>query len=88
MAYQVLHVSPRCWQVVNKETGTIHAKCTTKTKAMAQMRLLYGVEKGTIKPRQTKKTMNPWIEHVKKVAKEQGLSYPKALKIASASYVR
>jgi hypothetical protein len=29
-----------CWQVKNKDTGKIHAKCTTKKKAEAQLRLL------------------------------------------------
>lgn len=29
-----------CWLVVNSNTGKIHAKCTTKQKAMAQIRLL------------------------------------------------
>lgn len=28
-----------CWQVKNKRTGTIHAKCSTKNKAEAQKRL-------------------------------------------------
>lgn len=40
----------KCWRVFNTETGTEHAKCTTKTKAEAQLRLLRGVEKGTFKP--------------------------------------
>lgn len=82
----------RCWQVINSDTGMVHAKCTTKTKAEAQMRLLYGIETGSLKPRKTKnldlkkRKMNPWIEHVKRVAKEKGITYPKALKIASATY--
>ena len=29
-----------CWKVFNKDTGEIHAKCTTKAKAEAQKRLL------------------------------------------------
>lgn len=40
----------RCWKVLNTETGEEHAKCTTKKKAEAQLRLLRGVEKGTFKP--------------------------------------
>jgi hypothetical protein len=36
--------------VVNTETGRVHAKHTTKEKAVAQMRLLYGIEHG-MKPR-------------------------------------
>lgn len=39
-----------CWRVFNTETGMEHAKCTTKAKAEAQLRLLRGVEKGTFKP--------------------------------------
>lgn len=30
--------------------------------------------------------MNPWIQHVKKVAEEKGISYTQALKVASATY--
>lgn len=40
----------KCWRVLNTETGEEHAKCTTKKKAEAQLRLLRGVEKGTFKP--------------------------------------
>ena len=50
MPFEVKKISPKCWEVVNSETGVIHSKCTTKTKAMAQMRLLYGVESGKWKP--------------------------------------
>lgn len=32
-----------CWQVKNAETGKIYAKCTTKSKAEAQLRLLHMV---------------------------------------------
>lgn len=39
-----------CWRVFNTETGTEHAKCTTKANAQKQLRLLRGVEKGTFKP--------------------------------------
>ena len=88
MPYLILHKSPRCWSVVNKETGRVHAKCTTETKAKAQMRLLDQIEKGTEKniSMDNKKKMNPWIQHVKKVAVEKGISYREALKIASKSY--
>ena len=37
---------------------------------------------GTQKPR----TGNPWIQHVKQVQKEKGLSYKEALKAAKLSY--
>lgn len=29
-----------CWKVFNKDTGEVHAKCTTKAKAEAQKRLI------------------------------------------------
>ncbi len=29
---------------------------------------------------------NPWIQHVKKVQKEKGISYKEALKLAKHSY--
>lgn len=40
----------KCFSVVNTETGKPASKCTTKTKADKQQRLLRGVEKGTFKP--------------------------------------
>ena len=36
--------------LINTETGKVHAKHTTKAKAVAQMRLLYGIEHG-MKPK-------------------------------------
>lgn len=33
-----------CWTVKNADTGDIKAKCTTKEKAEAQVRLLYSLE--------------------------------------------
>lgn len=72
-------VSPRCWEVVNTETGKLHSKCSTEAKAKAQLRLLRGVEAGW-------ETANPWIGHVKSVAREKGISYREALKVASSSY--
>ena len=50
MPYELKKISPKCWQVVNKDTGVVHSKCTTKAKAEAQMRLLYGVESGKWSP--------------------------------------
>lgn len=46
MPYSLEHTSPKCWSVVNTDTGKIHSKCSSKKKAQAQMRLLYGVESG------------------------------------------
>jgi len=34
-----------CWMVKNEETGVVKAKCTTKEKAEAQVRLLYSLER-------------------------------------------
>lgn len=36
----------KCFSVVNTETGKPASKCTTKTKAAKQQRLLYGLESG------------------------------------------
>lgn len=30
--------------------------------------------------------MSPWIEHIKKVAAQKGISYKEAMKIASKTY--
>lgn len=81
MPYELKQKTPKCWEVVNTETGKIHAKCATKKNAEAQLRLLRGVESGKWKP-----STNPWIVHVKSVAREKGISYREALKVASASY--
>lgn len=40
----------KCYEVVNEQTGMKHAKCTTKTKAAKQLRLLRGIESGKWKP--------------------------------------
>lgn len=42
------------YEVVNTETGRVHAKHTTKKKAEAQVRLLRGVEHG-MKPRRKRR---------------------------------
>lgn len=92
MVYEILHSSPRCWTVVNKQTGRVHSKCTTEEKAKSQMKLLYGIESGKLKPIEkknsgdNKRKMNPWISHVKKIAEQKGMSYREALKIASTTY--
>lgn len=39
------------WYVVTISTGKEHGKHTTKAKAEAQLRLLEGIEHGTIKPK-------------------------------------
>jgi len=46
MPYKVSKVrNKECYQVKNKLTGAVHAKCTTKAKAEAQVRLLDRIEK-------------------------------------------
>ena len=49
MPYQV-EKRGKCYRVVNTDTGAVHAKCTTKTNADRQIRLLRGVESGKWKP--------------------------------------
>lgn len=41
---------------------------------------------GGMKVKRKRKGANPWISHVKKVAKEKGIKYGEALKIASKTY--
>ena len=48
MPYDIVHFSPKCWGVVNVETGRVHSKCSTKKNAEAQIRLLRGVEHGMV----------------------------------------
>ena len=38
----------KCYQVINKITGQVHAKCATLANAKKQMRLLYAIENGYI----------------------------------------
>jgi hypothetical protein len=45
MPYEMKKVDGK-YKVVNKETGKVHAKATSKKKAQAQMRLLHGVDTG------------------------------------------
>ena len=35
-----------CYEVKNKETGQVHSKCTTRRKALAQVRLLHALDHG------------------------------------------
>jgi hypothetical protein len=93
MPYSIKRISPKCWEVLNTETGEIHSKCATKSKAEAQVRLLYGVESGKNYSKKKemsvdskKRAMNPWVLHVKAVAKQKGISYREALKVAKATY--
>lgn len=40
MPYEIIRKNQRCYEVKNSQTGRIHAKCTSKKKAEAQVRLL------------------------------------------------
>jgi hypothetical protein len=52
MPYKMYKLQDRdAYRVKNTETGDVLAKKTTKAKAEAQIRLLRGIEHGTLKPR-------------------------------------
>jgi len=59
----------RCYKVINTETQHEHAKCTSKKKAEAQVRLLENiVEKPSIKGKGTK-TPSSWVQYYKEHTK-------------------
>ena len=62
MPYEIQKSSPRCWTVINKKTGSVKAKCTSKKNAEAQLKLLYGLERGW-KPK--KKKGGKGVEEIK-----------------------
>ena len=45
MPYAIKPAGKNLFKVVNTQTGKVHAKATTMTKAKAQMRLLYMKER-------------------------------------------
>jgi hypothetical protein len=47
----IRNTNPKKYQVINTETHEVKAKRTTLTKARNQMRLLEGIEHGTLIPR-------------------------------------
>ena len=49
MPYMIQKSHGKGYMVVNTETGKVHAEHATKENAIAQMRLLYGIESGSIK---------------------------------------
>ena len=52
MPYVIRKVRGRnLYSVKNPVTGKVHSKATTKKKAQAQVRLLWGVNSGTLVPR-------------------------------------
>ena len=56
MPYAIRSAGGGKYKVVNKETGNVHSKATTRANAEAQVRLLHGVEHG-MKPRTTREVM-------------------------------
>lgn len=54
MPYKVVKKGNK-WLTINKETGKVKGTHDTKEKAVAQMRLLYGIESGKLKPRKKKR---------------------------------
>ena len=53
MPYSILKHG-NAYKVINSATGQVHAAHTTLPKAEAQVRLLRGIEAGTLKPRDKK----------------------------------
>lgn len=52
MPYKIIPIKgTRFYRVVNTETREVKAKHTTRRKAEAQVRLLYGLESGDLIPR-------------------------------------
>ena len=66
MPYLIRKVSKNKYQVLNKQTGKIHAKHTSKEKAEAQVRLLKSLERkgGDIPPNPNQQEDNPALEPV------------------------
>lgn len=56
MPYEIVKSGDK-WLVKNKETGKIKGRHTSREKAVAQMRLLYGIESGKWKPTFSKRAM-------------------------------
>lgn len=48
MPYMILKHG-KCFKVVNSQTGKVHAECASEANAKAQVRLLRGLEAGTLK---------------------------------------
>lgn len=56
MPYRIEELDSGKFKVVNKESGNVHSKATSRSNAEAQVRLLHGVEHG-MKPRTTKQVI-------------------------------
>jgi len=55
MPYELIKISPRRYQVINSETGVVHAKHSTLKNAKAQIRLLDSLEGGALTGKEVKK---------------------------------
>lgn len=67
--------------VKNKLDSNTPMSKKEKKLAVAKMQNIVGKKKGLGSSKQSK-----WINHVKKVQKEKGITYGQALKVASKSY--
>ncbi len=56
MPYKRVSLGGGKYKVVNKESGAVHSKATSKANADSQIRLLHGVEHG-MKPRTTRQVI-------------------------------
>lgn len=54
MPYNIVKTG-KCYKVVNTASGKVHAECTSEAKAQAQVRLLRGIEAGTLTKRPDRK---------------------------------
>ena len=51
MPYAIRKVrNKNCYSVTNKETGQVKARCSSLKNAKAQVRLLYGIDSGSLVP--------------------------------------
>jgi hypothetical protein len=62
MPYEILSISPRRYEVVNSETGEVHAKKSTLKNAKAQIRLLDSLEGGALSGRDIKNMVSSSYE--------------------------
>ena len=53
MPYDIIKTPKGKFSLINTATGEVHSKGTTKKKALAQQRLLEGINHGTIEPKGT-----------------------------------
>ena len=70
MPYAIRSLGGGKYKVVNKETGNVHSKATSKANAQSQVRLLQGVEHG-MKPRTTRQVIgdHPSVGNPKRKSK-------------------